>query len=138
MTVTLELPWPVTVNAYWRNIVVGRRARTIVSERGRKYQAAVVAKMLADHGEIAPMTGRLAVEVDLYPPTARQWDCDNMGKSLFDALTAANVWADDSQIDLLTYRRMPKRGPSGLAVVRISKIDTAAPARHDGPQAGLE
>jgi crossover junction endodeoxyribonuclease RusA len=38
------------------------------------------------------------VEIILYPPDARRRDIDNYNKALFDALTHAGIWEDDSQV----------------------------------------
>ena len=51
------------------------------------------------------LTGRLRVELLLYPPDRRRRDIDNYAKSLLDSLTKAGVWEDDSQIDELTIKR---------------------------------
>lgn len=64
---------------------------------------------------------RLRVDVLVYPPDRRKRDLDNLGKALLDALTKARVWADDSQIDVLTFsRKTIHRG--GVVVVRIEVI----------------
>lgn len=51
----------------------------------------------------APLTGRLAVEVDLFWPTRRNHDIENL-KALFDALSGI-VWEDDGQIVDLHIRK---------------------------------
>ena len=98
---TFELPWPPSVNTYWRNITVNGRGRTVISVAGRKYKREVSIRFhLA-----TKMMGRLAVEIDAFPPDHRARDLDNLLKSLFDACTAAGVWGDDSQIDQITVKR---------------------------------
>ncbi len=44
------------------------------------------------------LEGDLTVEMHLYPPDNRTRDIDNYSKALFDALTQANFWIDDSQV----------------------------------------
>jgi crossover junction endodeoxyribonuclease RusA len=45
-----------------------------------------------------PITHEIDIHVILYPPTRAKRDLDNFLKALFDSLTYAGVWADDSQI----------------------------------------
>jgi crossover junction endodeoxyribonuclease RusA len=91
------LPWPPTVNTYWRNI----QGRTIISERGRLYRLAVH-KLIAG---AEPMTGRLAIKIAAYPPDKRRRDLDNILKALLDSLTFAQVIEDDSQFDFISVAR---------------------------------
>lgn len=116
--VSLELPYPPSVNTYWRHVVIGRAARTLISRRGREYRTAVQRAVLAQRSPRA--LGRLAVRIDVYPPDLRQRDLDNIPKAVLDALTHAGVWRDDSQIDLLqVVRREAVRG--GRVLVRVTE-----------------
>lgn len=116
--VSLELPYPPSVNTYWRHVVIGRAARTLISRRGREYRTAVQRAVLAQRAPKA--SGRLAVRIDVYPPDLRQRDLDNIPKAVLDALTHAGIWQDDSQIDRLTVtRRDVEKG--GRVVVRIKE-----------------
>lgn len=45
-----------------------------------------------------PSTAPAVVEIVLFPPDQRRRDLDNYNKALFDALTHAGVWEDDSQV----------------------------------------
>ena len=118
----LELPFPPSVNRYWRHVAAGGGVRVLLSSEGRRYKAAVGARLRAGaSGE--PLTGRLAVEVRLYPPDRLRRDIDNFGgKALLDALTAAGVWRDDSQVDELRIRRCGVC-PGGRCVVDIRRLD---------------
>ena len=108
----LTLPYPPSVNTYYTT-VAGRR---VLSAKGRQYKELVWAET---RGSLCfPACVRLSVSIALYPPDKRRRDLDNTLKSLLDALTAASVWADDSQIDELTVtRREVAKG--GWAVVTI-------------------
>lgn len=48
-----------------------------------------------------PLRGRIAVRVQFFAHSRGRWDLDNRFKVLFDAMTEAGVWADDSQVDRL-------------------------------------
>ena len=97
---TLVLPFPPSVNTYWRAPNKGPLAgRHMVSADGRKYQSAACAAIIEQLRRLPkPSTEQAAVEITLYPPDARRRDLDNYNKALFDALTHAGVWEDDSQV----------------------------------------
>jgi crossover junction endodeoxyribonuclease RusA len=111
----IELPWPPSVNRYYRNV----RGRTLISAEGRQYRATVEALV---GGTVETLTGRLAVTVYCHVPDQRRRDLDNLGKCLFDSLTHAGVWEDDSQIDDMRLVRAPAV-KGGLVRVEIRGID---------------
>lgn len=124
LLVKLDLPFPPSVNSYWRNIVIGGRPRTLISEVGRKYRDTIIGLPVIHHlrnGRTAPLIpaeARIAVYILLKMPDRRRRDCDNFLKSMLDSLTHAGVWADDSQIDLLTIERGEVEAP-GRALVEV-------------------
>lgn len=122
MQITLELMWPPSVNHEW----VKARGRIILAPKGRTYRAYVAGKLLAmrAHGVLpkAPLTGDLAVAMELYPPDRRRRDVDNYSKAVLDALTHARLWRDDSQVKRQTVEvREPKSG--GQVVLTISALE---------------
>ena len=126
--VRLELPFPPSVNRYWRHVGMGGGVRVLLSREGRRYKEAVRARV----GTGEPLTGRLAVDVRLYPPDRLRRDIDNFGgKALLDALTEAGVWQDDSQLDELRIRRCAVC-PGGRCVVDIRRLDGATATRGGG------
>jgi crossover junction endodeoxyribonuclease RusA len=86
------LPWPPSINHYWRRV----GARTLISREGRRFRERVIAILAAQ--DIRPLTGRLAVQIDAFPPDNRRRDLDNVLKSLLDALQHGGAYLDDSQI----------------------------------------
>jgi crossover junction endodeoxyribonuclease RusA len=111
----LTLPFPQSVNSLYRSI----KGRNILSKAGRQYHVDALAAILAQGRR--KFTGRVAVEIKLYPPDGRRRDIDNHLKIALDTLTHAGVWYDDEQVDDLRIIRMPVQKP-GKAVVRIEEI----------------
>lgn len=115
----LELPFPPSINHYYRR--VGNR--TLISREGRKFRA-LVCSTLASLG-VQPMSGPLDVRVEVYPPDCRRRDVDNIQKALLDALEHGGAYHDDSQIvRLCTEKRDPVAG--GLALVRLREMSNKA------------
>jgi len=92
MMVEVELPYPPSINHYWRRV----GTRTLISREGRRFRRDVIA-ILAALG-VQPLAGPLFVRVDVYPPDRRRRDLDNVQKALFDALEHGGAYDDDSQI----------------------------------------
>lgn len=100
--VKLILPWPPSVNTYWRR----NGSRYFVSSKGIKYRDDVIslARSVKLESQFSK-NDRLTVSIEAYPPDKRRRDLDNILKSLLDSLQHAGVYADDSQIDQLTIQR---------------------------------
>jgi crossover junction endodeoxyribonuclease RusA len=112
---TLKLPWPPSVNGIWRSF----RGRAILSKKARQYSLDCYAAILSQ--ERRKFTGRLWVELQVFPPDHRKIDIDNRQKLVNDCLTKAGIWIDDEQIDHLTIiRRCVRKG--GLVIVTIKDI----------------
>ncbi|NUL39405.1 RusA family crossover junction endodeoxyribonuclease [Kosakonia sacchari] len=99
----LILPFPPSVNSYWRAPNKGPlKGRHLISAAGRKYQSDACAAIIEQLRRLPkPSSEPASVEVILYPPDVRRRDIDNYNKALFDALTHAGVWEDDSQVKRL-------------------------------------
>lgn len=126
-SIELVLPWPPTVNTYWRHLTKGKLAgRTLISEKGRAYRIAVTEQLLVDR--VSSVGGdRVRVDIEARAPDRRQRDLDNLPKAVLDALTHAGLWTDDSQIDDLRIWRSERL--SGEIIVRITPIAPATPQR---------
>ena len=118
---TFDLPFPPSVNTYWRSI---GRGRVILSEKGREYRKACLL-WLSRQG-VPRIDGRLAVTLSVFPPDARRRDLDNLPKGLLDALTHAQVIVDDELIDDLRITRGPKQ-KGGLVQVTILNANHTTP-----------
>lgn len=96
----LTLPFPPSVNTYWRSPNKGALAgRHLISANGRKYRVNATAAVLEQMKRYPqPITSDIEVHVTLYPPNRQPRDLDNFQKALFDSLTHVGVWKDDSQI----------------------------------------
>jgi crossover junction endodeoxyribonuclease RusA len=96
---TIELPFPPSINHYWRRV----GAKTLISKEGRLFREHV--GLLLKVGRVKRVEGDLEVTVDLYPPDRRRRDIDNTQKALLDALAHGGAYEDDSQIVKLTIER---------------------------------
>lgn len=99
--IVLHLPWPPTVNSYYK---VTRNGQRYLDKKVKAFRAAVEQEV----NEQAPgltLDDRLFLEVYLYPPDRRKRDLDNYMKGLLDALTNSELWEDDSLIDQLHIYR---------------------------------
>jgi crossover junction endodeoxyribonuclease RusA len=101
--IRLVLPWPISINAYWKIRVIkikgAAMASTYVSAAGVRFQKNVLAAVIEQLGQHSPLHGRLSVTMRFYGPNARKYDISNFVKTTEDALTKARVWVDDEQID---------------------------------------
>ena len=100
-SIVLDLPYPPSVNHYWRR--VGNR--TLISKNGRAYRREVDARVTIFGFKDDPLIGRINASFTAHPPDRRRRDLDNLLKAMLDALEHAGVYHDDSQIDSLTIDR---------------------------------
>jgi len=140
--VALVLPWPVSANRYWRTRVVKGIAMTYISAEAKAYKATVrsLAKIA---GVKAPIAGRVAVAIRLYPNRPQDWakraakdpmgwddtvqclDLDNANKVLFDALKGV-VIEDDRWVRRITAERMEPDGEARVEIV-VEPMETVSP-----------
>lgn len=117
----LELPFPPSVNHYWRSVRIGNATRTLISAAGRDFRQQVTQTVMAERKALRIGSG-VAVSVTLHAPDNRRRDLDNFGgKALLDALTHAGVWLDDSQVRRLSME-WGENVRCGKAVVQIRRI----------------
>ena len=134
-SVTMTLPYPLSANRYWRTYMPkGFKAPvTVVSAEAKAYKAQVCG-LARIAGVKAPIAGRVAIDVRLYPNRPQDWakraakdpmpsddtvqclDLDNANKVLFDALKGV-VIEDDRWVRRITSERME---PDGEARVEVT------------------
>ena len=119
-TVNLQLPWPPSVNTYWRHISLRGKARVLVSKAGREYRVAVQRAVLAARG-VAQMAGDVRVSIVAYPPDRRARDVDNLLKAVLDGMQAAGVYLNDTQICTLAITKSRTIHPGGTLSVSVTE-----------------
>jgi crossover junction endodeoxyribonuclease RusA len=113
--IELDLPYPPTVNTYYRHVGFS----TLISREGREYRRRVESLCLACG--VRSLAGPLAVALDVHPPDGRRRDADNVQKPILDALQHGGAYGDDSQVkDLHTIMR--DELPGGRVFVRIRPL----------------
>lgn len=148
MSLTLTLPWPVSANRYWRSFVPKgqRRAIVVVSDEAKEYKRSV-ALIAKTAGILAPISGRVQIDVRLYPHRPLDWqarmrkhgatwddsvaclDIDNANKVLLDSLKGVAI-EDDKWVRKLVAERMEPDGEARVVV-------TITPLQVEQPQAAL-
>ncbi|AKA37724.1 RusA family crossover junction endodeoxyribonuclease [Yersinia ruckeri] len=105
----LTLPFPPSVNSYWRAPSKGPLAgRHLISAKGRQFRTEALACVLEQLRRVPKIiTEPVSVAIVFYPPNLIRRDLDNFLKAPLDALTHAGVWADDSQVKKLTMEWGP-------------------------------
>lgn len=97
--IRLSIPFPPSTNRIWRNV----GTRVLLSREGRAYRQRVAEAVM-----IACVQGfgrkKLALVIDASMPDARRRDLDNLLKAAQDAMQAARLYDDDSQIVDLRIR----------------------------------
>jgi crossover junction endodeoxyribonuclease RusA len=118
MIYTFTAPFPPSINGYWRTV----RNRQIISKRGRDYRASILKYFKILGLEDLLIDKRVKVSMMLNPPTLRSYDVDNFTKAVFDGMTHAGFWVDDSQMQELTVIKGEKiKGGNVIVKVEIIK-----------------
>jgi crossover junction endodeoxyribonuclease RusA len=116
--IELELPFPPSVNHYYRRV----GPRTLISREGRRFRERVCGLLAA--ARVERLGGPLHLQIEVYPPDRRRRDIDNVQKALLDALQHGGLYEDDSQIVKLDIE---KRGctPGGRTILRVREAPDA-------------
>lgn len=140
--IRLTLPYPISANRYWRTALVCGRPQTYPSKEAKEFKDAVLWLCKAA-GVRAPIAGRVAISVQLYPNRPQDFktrmrkhgaawddtvmclDLDNANKVLLDALKGVAI-EDDKWVRRLSSERMEPDEHGARVVLTIEPI--AAPA----------
>jgi crossover junction endodeoxyribonuclease RusA len=114
--IEITLPFPPSVNTYWRNF----DGRMIISARGREYRETVGDQIVLQN-QIKHFKGLLRVVIEAWRPDKRRRDLDNLLKATLDGLAHAGVYEDDSQIMDLRIYWAPDIG--GMLKIKIEEIE---------------
>jgi crossover junction endodeoxyribonuclease RusA len=141
-SLTLTLPYPLSANRYWRPVRIGKHITIVPTKEAKAYRADIAARCCAA-GIVAPLVGRVHVDVKLYPARPQDWqrrmridgaawddtvrciDIDNANKVLLDALKDVAI-EDDKWVRRLSSERMEPDGEARV-VVTITEMATAQP-----------
>ncbi len=136
---TITLPYPVSANRYWRSFVPRGHQRAVVtlSDDAKAYRARV-GTIARSAGVGAPMQGRVALGLHLYPAMpqdakarmrklgerwddgVRSIDLDNALKVVIDALKGI-LYEDDKQVWQISAQRCEPVGEA-RAVLTLAPI----------------
>ena len=124
MTTCLELPWPPSVNHYYRYV----GPRVLISREGRRYREKIIS--LLRENNVKTYNGLVDVTLEAYPPDNRRRDIDNILKSLLDAFTHGGLWKDDSQVVGLSIRKRDSMPPEGMVYLEVKDYDKKTESRR--------
>lgn len=125
MTVRFLLPWPPSVNHYWRTFTLNGRAMVSLSGDGKAYRKAVEGAVLEQRVPRFTLTGRLRFTMRAAPPNNAMRDLDNLPKGVLDALNTSGVIRDDSDFDEMHFYRVAVH-PGGMLHVELAEIGAPA------------
>jgi len=123
MNLSFELPFPPSVNTYYRSSF---RSRSVyLSKKGREFKDSmerVLIEMKAVYLNLPSFpTERLRINIELIPGDRRSFDIDNRVKAILDVLEG-HLFVNDSQIDELEVIRKPMDKGKARCRVTISEI----------------
>lgn len=147
-TITLTLPYPISANRYWRTFMPkGFKAPvTTLSSEAKAYKEQV-GWLVKAAGIREPITGRVQIDVRLYPHRPQDWqkrmrdngarwddtvqciDLDNANKVLLDSIKGIAI-EDDKWVRRIVAERMEPDGEARVVV-------TITPLSVEQPQAAL-
>jgi crossover junction endodeoxyribonuclease RusA len=129
MSVVLQLPFPPSINhcfSYYQG-------RPVLTKAARDFRHKV--RRIVIDNRIKPILSPIAMRIDIYTPDDRRRDCDNVLKSILDALQHAGVFWDDSQVVwLLTVKSPPTKAGSVIATIASSDPIQIASLLDSTPQ----
>lgn len=124
---SFSLPWPPSVNHYWRSPNKGPLAgRHLLSAEGRAYRQAVALASVEMRAPRPRWAAPVRVDLLLEPPDRRRRDLDNYLKPVLDALVGIGMLEDDRWIrELFVAWRAP--APVGRVMVTLKRLEGLVP-----------
>ena len=116
-TIRLELPYPPSVNTYWR----ANGHRRYISPEGVKFSKEVDV-IVKSSGYKSFGDKLVAMSVMIHPRSKRKFDLDNTLKAILDALMKAGMYDDDSQIEYIEIAR-GEQVDKGKTVVHLYEYE---------------
>lgn len=130
--IVITLPYPLSANRYWRPVPIGKHITIVPTKEAKQYRKDVAA-LCSAAGVREAITGRVSIDVRLYPHRPLDWakrvrqfgatwddtvqciDIDNANKVLLDALKGVAI-EDDKWVRRLTAERMEPDGQARVVV----------------------
>lgn len=109
MTVSIVLPYPISVNAMYRNVRGKGRVKT------KKYIAWQMLAYNACIGHTERISGKVFIHISIKRPDKRKRDIDNLAKGILDYLTSRDFIDDDRNVEKLIIEWVYD-GPEGATV----------------------
>ena len=146
MSITLTLPYPLSANRYWRPVRIGLHITIVPTKEAKAYRTQV-GFLVKAAGVRQPITGRVQIDVRLYPNRPQDWqkrmrkdgaewddtvqciDLDNANKVLLDSLKGVAI-DDDRWVRKIVAERMEPDGEARVVV-------TITPMPAEKPQTAL-
>jgi crossover junction endodeoxyribonuclease RusA len=114
--------YPPSVNNYY----VKTRNGVHISAAGKRFRKAVIQDVKEQLAGLDIIDHKVTVDLIFWIPDKRRRDIDNLVKPIFDAITHADLWTDDCQVDQFTaYRGELVKG--GASYVRIREAGPRIP-----------
>lgn len=120
----IDLPFPPSVNHMYRHGYSGKRLLTKEAKTFREKVIVLVLNKWNREKAPLPIVGDIAVYIMArFPHGDRKRDIDNLLKATLDALQAAKVFCDDSQVAKMTIERGEKIN-DGSMMVQVRRLQS--------------
>lgn len=116
MIFELYTAYPPSVNNYY----VKTQRGIFISQKGKKFRSELLDSVHEQLAGFEPISGKVCMTVVAFVPDRRVRDMDNIQKPLLDAMTKAELWDDDCQVDqIFVYRGAVHKG--GMVYIRVDE-----------------
>lgn len=113
MKYLLNLPLSPSINSYYGHHAKHGYASIYIKKAGKEYRKKVFSYITENNLQLR-INVPIQLNIIIHPASDRIWDLDNRLKSLFDALTHANLWQDDEYIHKMTVEKGEKIKNGGI------------------------